>query len=270
VLQPTESSLTPDITDEASRALTTTARVDYLPILQGPWLFNAQYAFYGNFHDQFSTTHDVISNGIYMAPGYNFGRYALNLAVNYNYAMVRGPSYKKYLGYFSAGPLFRIVLSQNHLLELFGGYVNQEYFQPPLTPEEDRSSTGPDAYVSWIMSFGKGWFLNLRYEYTKENTDGVNWENDGNRFSANVTVPLAPKVKLQVNGQAFLQKFKNVHTVFLQKREDDIYQGSIGVSWEFFKNTDLLLQFNKTRADSNIAIYDYDREVYTAGIEYRF
>ena len=270
VLQPTQSSLTPDITDEASRALTTTARVDYVPILEGPWLFNAQYAYYGNFHDKHSTTHDVISNGIYVAPGYNFGRYALNLAANYNHALVRGPSYKKYLGYFSIGPLFRLLLNQNQLLELFGGYVNQEYFRPPSTPEEDRDATGVNAYVSWIWSFKTESFLILRYEYMEEDTDGADWANDGHRFSASLTLPLAPKVKLQLSGQATLQDFKNTHSVFGIKREDDIYRGSIGVTWEFYKNMDLLLQFDTTRADSNIAIYDYDRNVYSVGIEYRF
>jgi len=85
-----------------------------------------------------------------------------------------------------------------------------------------------------------------------------------------MTVPLAPKVKLQLSGQAFLQEYKNTHTVFDIKREDDIYRGSIGITWEFYRNTDLVLQFNTTSADSNIAIYDYDRNVYSAGIEYRF
>ena len=67
-----------------------------------------------------------------------------------------------------------------------------------------------------------------------------------------------------------MQEFKNRHTVFEVKRKDDIYQGSIGVTWESFKNMDLVLQCNTTRADSNIAIYDYERDVYSAGIEYRF
>ena len=30
------------------------------------------------------------------------------------------------------------------------------------------------------------------------------------------------------------------------------------------------LQYTYARADSNISVYDYDRNIYTAGIEYRF
>jgi tetratricopeptide (TPR) repeat protein len=270
VLQPIETALAPDITDAESRVLTTTLRADYVPILEGPWLFNAQYAFYGSFHDKFSTTHDVISNGIYIAPGYNFGRYALNIAANYNHALVRDPSYKKYLSYLSVGPLFRVLVHQNHLLEFFSGYVSQEYYPSPLTPEEDRDSEGLSAYVSWIWSFGKEGFFNLRYDYTNDNTDGVNWENEGHRFSANVTIPLTPKFKLQLGGQAFMQDFKNTHTFFEVKREDSVYRGSVGLTWEFYRNTDLVLQYATTRADSNMAIYDYERDLYTAGIEYRF
>ena len=270
VLKPVESALAPDITDEASRAFTTTLRVDYVPILKGPWLFNAQYAFSGNFHDKHATSHDVITNSIYVAPGYNFGRSALNLPISYSHALVRGPSYKKYVGSLNVGPLYRRLLQQKHILELFAGYSLNEYFRPPSAPEEDRDSTGLNTYASWIWVFKEESFFNLKYEFTDNKTDGRNWENNGHRFSLNATVPLIDKLKFQLSGQAHLQDYKHTHTVFETKRDDETYQASLGLIWEFFKNTNLILQYNKSRSDSNIAIYDYKRDLYTIGIEYRF
>ncbi|MBW2075729.1 MAG: DUF2860 family protein [Deltaproteobacteria bacterium] len=269
VLKPTEASLAADITDEKSYATTNTIRIDYVPIIEGPWLFNAQYSFFGNFHDKHSTTHDVINNGIYIAPGYNFGRYALNLAARYNHTLVRGTSYKKYVDSLSTGPLFRTLVGKNNLLELYAGYNKKEYFRPVLIPEEDRDSDTLSTYISWIWLFKEGAFFNLKYEFSDEDADGRNWDNHGHAFSMNTTIPLIDKLKLQVSGQALLQDYKNMHTIFATEREDEIYQGSLGFTWEFFKNANLVLQYSTTRADSNIAIYDYRRKLYTAGIEYK-
>ena len=38
----------------------------------------------------------------------------------------------------------------------------------------------------------------------------------------------------------------------------------------FYRNMNLVLQFTAYRSDSNIAIYDYDRQIYSIGIEYRY
>jgi len=270
VLKPTEEALATDIKNEESYATTSTIRIDYVPIIEGPWLFNAQYSFYGNFHDKNSTTHDVISNGIYIAPGYNFGKYALNLAARYNHTLVRDPSYKKYVDSFSVGPLLRTLAGKNNILELYAGFDKKEYFRPPLTPEEDRDSDTLSTYISWIRLFKNGSFFNLKYEFSDMAADGKNWDNKGHRFSVNTSIPLIEKLKLQVSGQAFLQDYKHTHTTFDKEREDDIYQGSLGFTREFFESANLVLQYTKTRADSNIGIYDYKRDVYTAGVEYRF
>jgi len=270
VLKPLEAAAAPDITDEGSRGVLTTVRVDYVPMLQGPWLFNAQYAASGNFHDEFSTSHDVITNGIYLAPGYNFGPFALNLALNYNHVLVRNPGYNQYLDNFSAGPLLRVLLNKNQLLEIFGGYDYNEYHEPPLIPDEDRDTDTYRMYAGWIKSFENGAFLNLKYEYSLANADGDNWSNNGHKFSLNTSIPLREYLQLQVAGQAFIQDYEHQHSVFGVNREDKLYQGSVGLTWEFYKNTNLIVQYSRTRADSNITIYDYERDLYTAGVEYRF
>lgn len=270
VLKPIESEAATEITDEKSRAMFSTIRLHYVPLLKGPWLFNARYAFYSNLHQKHCHTHDIIGNTISVAPGYNFGRFALNLAATYSHFLVRGPSYKRYMDYLSAGPLFRVLLNKNHILEIFAGYNRKEYFQPPLMPEEDRDSVGPNMYLSWIWLFKYGGFFNLKYEFIEEDTDGINWENKGSRFILNATIPLIDKLKLQMSGEVFLQDYRHTHSVFNIEREDDTYTGSAGFNWEVSKNIDLIVQYTRTRCDSNLAVYDYKRNLYTAGIEFRF
>lgn len=273
VLKPNDAGLATDITDEASNTWIFMTRVDYTPILAGPWLFNAGYSFSSDWHDNHSTSHDIINNSLSLAPGYNFGDYAVNLSTSYSYALLRTPGYNEYLGLLNIGPLYRRLLNKEQVLEIFGGYTMSEYFQDPLTAEEDRNSTGLLTSVSWIWLYKKNGFLNLQCAFSKDNADGVNWQNEGRSFSFSLTYPffnLLPGLKGQVSGQAYWQDYDNVHTSFLVKREDRNYIGSMGLTWEWRQKTNLIVQYARTRADSNISIYDYNREQITAGIEYRF
>jgi len=270
VLKPTEGTLAPDITNEDSRVLTSSFRIDYVPILEGPWLFNAQYALGNGLHQRYSTSHDYLSNGLYVAPGYNFGESALNLALRYNHALVRNPSYKKYVDSISAGPLYRMLAAENHILEVFAGYSSIRYFDPPLVPEEDRDSDRMNSYLSWVWMFKKDAFFNLKYELSNDNTDGSNWANRGQDFTLSLTLPLVEKLSLQLNGEYFLQQYRYNHTFFDVKREDKTYMGSAGLTYALMKELNLVLQYSYSRVDSNLAIYDYDRSIYSVGLEYRF
>ncbi len=270
VLQPTDESLVTGITNQASGVLNSYFRVIYTPALKGPWLLNAQYSLYSSLHQKNVHTHDSISNTISVTPGYNFGRYSLNLATTYTHSLVRGPSYKKYSGSFSSGPMLRIALKENQLLELFAGYNSNEYFQPALTAADDRDSDGPGASLSWIWLFKKDSFFNLKYQYWDLDADGVNWDNRGHRFSANVAMPLIEKVILQLSGQVNIERYKNINTWFNVGRKDTTYTLSGGLTRDLSKNMNLVVQYTRIRNHSNIGIYDYTRDLYTAGLEYRF
>ena len=265
--------------DEKSRVLNTAFWVNYVPVFQSPWLFNAQYAFTSSVHQKNTHTHDSLSNSITLTPGYNFGRYSLNLATGYSHTLLRNPSYQRYLGSFSSGPLIRVALKQNQLLELYGGLTWNDYFRQPLDPsqfppdpDEDRDSTDVNTYVSWIWLFKKDAFLNLRYQFIDQDTDGAYWDNKGHKFSINIIVPVPRinKVSLQLSGQAYLQDYKNHHAVFDVTREDDTYTFSGGFTWDFYKNASFVAQYTRTEANSNIFAYDYERDLYSGGIEYRF
>jgi hypothetical protein len=272
VLKPLGPTFASDITDEESYVTTTTLRADYTPRLKGPWLFNGQYRFFGNFHDRHSTTHDAIGNGVSAAPGYSFGRSALNLAINYDHILLRQPSYKAYAGYLRTGPLYRVLAAKDHLIEIFGGYMRNRYYRDITDEREDRDADGLLAYLSWIWTFKRDAFLNLRYDFLDDDTEGLWWENQGHSFSLNATLPLAEKIDLQLNGRIFLQDYKNNHILLSDQdsRDDTTYEGTVGLTWEFLKRMRLVAQYTKIRADSNIEAYDYKRSLYSLGIEYRY
>jgi hypothetical protein len=205
-----------------------------------------------------------------MTPGYNFGKYTLNLSTGYSLSLVRGPSYKKYVGSLSVGPMIRIALTGNQLFECFSGYANNKYYSPVLSPDELRTSSGLTTYASWVWLFKPDAFLNLRYQFSSSDAKGRNWDNLLHSFSANAVFPLSDKVKLQMSGQAIRQKFTNVHSTFDVKRRDDIYNFSGGISWELSKDVSLIAQYTRNNNESNVGVYDYVRNTYSLGTEFRF
>jgi tetratricopeptide (TPR) repeat protein len=276
ILKPTDESLSPGPTNESSGVLNSSFRVNYVPVMKGKWLFNAQYALFSSVHQKNVHTHDSFVNSISINPGYNFGTYAINLATNYSYALVRSPGYKKYSGSLSIGPVFRYSIKGDQLLEIFAGYTNNEYFKPALSPEEDRNSNGFNTYLSWIWLFKKDSFLNLKYQFRDQNADGSNWDRSTHDFSANLITPLAEKVKFQLAGSITDQDYKNIHSTTIvrdlppRSRKDTSYIFSGGVTWDFYKDMTLVGQYSHDRTNSNIGAFDYSRNTYTVGMEYRF
>ena len=83
-------------------------------------------------------------------------------------------------------------------------------------------------------------------------------------------MPLNDALKFNVSGEAYYQRYNPDNTNFLKKREDMTYTWSAMLSYEFYKNIEAHLQYVYIRDDSNIAIYDYRKNVSSVGVEVRY
>ena len=188
--------------------------------------------------------------------------------VGYNYTMVGGHDY---LSSLSVTPLGNIMLGDSYMAQAFFKYQNKNFLKSAANDNEKRDSNyyGGGAGLFLFFADNKG-FLNLRYELNKDDAEGDNWEYIGNKFGATLLVPLFEKFKVSASGQAFLQDFENTHTVFGVKRDDEVYTANGMVAYEFFKDAELQFRYTYVKGNSNIAVYDYDRNIYSGGIEYKF
>lgn len=292
VSKPLEAAAAADITDEKGNYLSSAARLDYIPQLEGSWLFNAQYSIASNVYSKHTHSHDSLANNFSLSPGYNFGRCALNLNVNYTNVLLRtdgdliptpdsSPGYKHYMDYGSVGPALRYFVNPSNIVEIFAGYdVKKYYNQKIATPDAVRDSEGMREYVSWIWLFRPESFLNLRYDFTTEAADGSQWTNKGHRLTANISLPILPEEKakrfgpvtLQLTGSAFFQNFENEvnYGIVTDTRRDKVYTGSVGLAWRCCKYASLIAQYTRTQNDSNVPIFEYNRDQYAAGLEFRY
>jgi len=264
-----------DAGEEKSLAMLNTLRVDVAPILPGPWLFNAGYALSSSIHEKNSTTHDVLVNSLSMAPGYNFGDFAINLSANYTHILKRNPSYDRYSDRFSVGPLMRFLLTEkkNEVVEMYVGYQKKDYFLPALDPGEDQTAQGVESSLSYMRLFEKGAILILKYGFTAEKARGSNWTNRGHHLTANSIIPLREKLKLQLGAEYHRTDYLNESTIPAfnkEKREDRTYMGMAGLIWDINRNASLMIQYTGIRGNSNIFLYDFSRSIYSVGAEFRF
>ena len=294
ISKPLESSSAAEITDEKGEYLSSSVRLDYVPKLEGPWLFNAQYSASSTVYSKYTHSHDTMANSFSIAPGYNFGRAAVTLNTSYTNALLRtdpdlvpdpdsSPGYKRYLDYVSVGPAIRYFINQEQILEVFAGYDKKNYHnQKVFVADDERDTVGFREYISWIWLFKEDAFLNLRYDFANEHADGLKWDNNSHRFTLNISFPITSEemgkrlgpITLQLTGSAYFQNY-SYETDFgplgKETRRDKVYTGSAGLTWRFWKYASLIAQYTRTQSDSNVAmLYQYNRDQYSAGFEFRY
>jgi len=267
VLKPSAAIPGVVITGEKDSSVTTTLRINYTPLLSDPWFFNGQFNFYANTYFQ-TKTHSLIVPTISLMPGYSFQKGALTLPLSYSHIWLHE---REYMSVATAKPTLNVAIFPNHIGQFSMGYARREMLQSPLSKDENRDGNIYLLSAGYIHPFsgGRGVF-DIKYEFSEDMTEGKNWGNRGNRINLGLLLPLLKTVSLTVSGDIFLQDYTHTHTAFHLKRRDRSYSGSGGFIWEILKGLNLNLLYSHTKADSNITIYDYKRNVYTVGVEYTF
>ena len=301
ISKPRDDAYGAGLDNEKGLTLNSSARIDFTPRIEGPWLFNASYTAASFVNSTHTHSHDSLANSVFLAPGYNFGRVAVNLNLGYTNFLLRtdedlvvtddsNAGYKNYLDMYSIGPSIRFLVNESNIVELYAGYDKKDYdHQKKIGADylNKRDSEGPRGYLSWIWLFMPNGFLNLRAEFNVENADGIYWNNWGMRYTGNLSYPLLPQdwanrfglLSLQLTGGIYVQDYEYGQIYWdipagawsnPTKRRDITYSGSVGLNWAFWKYASFICQASFTGVDSNIPVNEYERETYMAGFEFRY
>ena len=302
ISKPKDDAYGAGLDNEKGLTLNSSARLDFTPRIEGPWLFNGSYTAASFVNSTHTHSHDSLANSISLAPGYNFGRVAVNLNLGYTNFLLRtdealfvpddsNAGYKKYLDFYSVGPSVRFLVNESNIIELYAGYDKKDYDHQKEIGKDylnKRDTEGPRAYLSWIWLFTPNGFFNLRAELNEDNADGIYWSNRGTKFTGNLSIPILPQaisekvglLSLQLTGGIYIQDYlyDQLYQEFngtawsnqTNKRRDVTYSGSVGLNWAFWKYGSFICQASFTGVDSNIPFNAYQREIYMAGFEFRY
>ncbi len=275
VLKPSSSIQGIQISDKEDTGMLTSASVGYTApfSFRTPFLLNVRYSFYAD--NYFSIqSHDVTSHGITVTPGYSFKKATFSIPVSYNYTWVYQ---KRYLEQISVSPVLRFLLANNHYGEIGAGYKKNNYFSKTISKQSDRDSDYYYGYIGYMYLFNKQkGILNVKLNIAKDDTDGAYWKTTNYTFSANLLYPLSQCLNLQLGIGIEQDNYDKSQPSIgsppgtNRKRKDKIYTPSIGLNYNFSENFSIVLQYQHTRADSNIPIYDYKRDLIMTGMEYKW
>lgn len=267
VLKPGDAAVATNITNEGDARMTYDLRTEY------NHRFNERYGIKGAYNFYFAKQsdlgfYDTMVHAVNVEPRIYNEKSLLAFPTAYNYNIVDD---RTYLVNPSTGVLYNHTVGENQMAQTYLLYNYKDFRFSPLTPDEDRDGNGTDSGLGWYWFFAKRkGFFNVRYGYNYDWTEGNNWEFSGNRFNTTLLAPVTEKVDVSLAGSVYLQNYANTHTVFGVEREDETYSASSLLTYKFCKYSEFQLQYTHVRDDSNLAIYDYKRNIYSAGVVLKF
>lgn len=252
-----------------------TFQISYNSRGAGPWQFNAQYSLYNNNnsrlheYDQFSNTLSVIPS--YMTEPVILSRktpivFSLPVILNYTHL-----DYKGYSDQVSVKPTATIVFNPEHFGQISAGYARRDMLNTITSqPSANRDANIFSGLLGYYYLFAKNkGMFNVRYEFIYEGTEGNDWRNDGNRLAADLLLPVTKSTDLVLSGDATWKFYLNSKVNKDEYRRDYVYIAGATIRQKLLDNIFLNLQYSHQTTSSNVAAYDYSRNVFLAGFEIR-
>ena len=164
-------------------------------------------------------------------------------------------------------------LSEQSVFKLFGGISLLEY-----TDQSWRDSTLTSVGGSYLLLGEGSWsplyFAGLFVGQEKPQTPGVLANADVDRllYGSNVGVQLSPLNDLTVTPMLTYQAsdYAGEHWIYGVKREDDYTTVNLNLEYQLDEALTVLGKFSYSQADSNIELYEYDRDQALLGLRYQF
>jgi tetratricopeptide (TPR) repeat protein len=264
---------------------------EYTVYEKGPWNIKASYAL--NVSQHFEKDYpkknggekifsqDTVSHTFSIMPSYNTETGVTSLLLSYNYLEV---DYIKYKQSFTVSPSYTFIIKGNNLGQVFFKYRKDEFnfeynkrkFGAYLSKAEDRDASYFSLGVGYIYTFKKGnGLFNVRLEGDINDADGPNWDYTGAKVSSGLLYPFIDnKFRANIFAEAYRQNYSNVHSIYKKiprnTRKDDNYTVQTSLTYNIMKPLDISVGYTYMKTLSNIAVYEFKKNLYTLSLEYRF
>ncbi len=273
ILKPDDSAIAADISDKGDSRQVYTASGEYNHMFND-WLgARALYTFYYAKQSNLGF-YDTVVNNFMIQPTIYMQNALITFPSGYSHTLVND---KAYLSSPYASGVYSVMVGDSNMANVSVTYKNEDYLWTPSIPAENRDGNNLTGSLGWYQFFAdKKGFLNLRYALDKDWTRGDNWEYLGNRVSTTLLIPgstvhsFLDKFNLTVTGDIFFQDFSKSNTVYNVYRKDTVYTVSTLASYKIFKDAEIQLQYTHVVDNSNISVYKYTRNIYSAGVEIKF
>jgi Flp pilus assembly protein TadD len=245
---------------------------EYRFIQKEDWQVAGRYTFYQSLH---ATLHDYdLQNHqstiliAYRGKIAGTTPYRAQFDYRYNNSILNE---HRYLGAHAGTLTCDFVFVPNWITQFIYRFQDKKFYFPTPTKAADRDAennlVGFNEYI--FFSGGKR-YIKVGYAFDHDNAIGQNWDYDGHRVSAGFFTPLIARIMMNLTFDYWNQDYENTDTFFAKKRNDAEYTYSVSLDRVLTKIFSVNLQYTHVTHDSNIAFYDYNRNIVALTFTARF
>lgn len=220
---------------------------------------------------------DTAANTLSIVPSYATHNGVATLLASYSSLYV---DYSKYSNTYELNPSYTFAVTGSHFAQVSLLYKRVDYdnsfyskkFGSSVAPDENRTSDYMGVGAAYFYAFAndKGLFQ-ARLDGDTSDAKGPNWDYNGIRTSGAVTWPLMNgMMRLNLYADNYYQSFTHVNTVYGAKRKDNTVTITPSVGYDITKSLDVTFGYTRISDNSSIAVYRFNKSVYSANLEYKF
>ena len=202
----------------------------------------------------------------------NIGKMPYNFRINYTYDYLF-LDYHYFLQRHTIRPLFILMENQTNLSVLQYAFQVKEFREKPLFVEDARDAVNHEAgFVHFLRFNDAKHYIKAGYFYDKEFAEGNNWDYSGNKFVAGVQYTFPKDIRFNADYEYKRVRYKHTNIFFEYegKRRDIDRAVMVALSKDIAKNFTVSLEYLRRRNSSNIALFDYEKNLYSVGVTWRY
>jgi len=229
------------------------------------WRFFAQGHFLQSLYHQFDQFNQTRLSAV-AAIGKTGKKIGWRLPVEVTQDWLDGSTYRTSL---VTRPGLLVQFSDDFFSHFYGRIQSDDYKNFPYV-QEDRSGDVYGGGVKIVAQASDLIKLHSYLEYNRYNTDGEYWQRD------EIVAFVSGKFELSRNWEAGLalryQKddYDNVRPTFAELQEDTSKEAYLNLAYKIPDKWTFRVQYSRINHESNIAIFDYNRNVYSFTVIWEF
>jgi tetratricopeptide (TPR) repeat protein len=257
-LMPDDASLV-EATGEGDFRFTVEPAIEFTPHLGGRWETQHLFSFIQSVHHHL---------GAYNLQGYHLGNRAIYAAeliqpfIGYNYEYYFLDDNKQSFVRSHILPAgFTLQEGRYGFSEAAYTFEIDDYLLPYECSCDNRSADDHSVGISQYL-FAPRWsdrYLRLGFFYDRNNAEGRNYTYDGYRFFAGFVTPVACGVTLDFDAELYVRDFFSN----LEGRDDTMQAYVVTLSRRLNEYFDVGLQYTFINNNSNVALFEYHRNIFS-------
>ncbi len=193
-----------------------------------------------------------------------------DLRMNYSYDYLFS-DYHYFLQRHTIRPTFVLLENQANMSVIQYALQVKEFKEKPVFTEDNRDAVNHEVgFIHYLRFNDAKHYIRAGYFYDKEFAKGENWDYFGNKFLAGFQYTLPKDIRFNLDYEYKQYRYENTNIFFDERRRDIERAVSTVLTKDIGKNWVVSLEYLHRRNSSDIALYDYKKNLYSVGLSKRW